>query len=102
VNEHQSTVNTPQISGFGNMIRAISSCHRGLLDYTRQVRLSWIFLRLVLLAAFPLVLAGCSGINSTQSVSPASFFLPGLLKNDVPTNAPSLTPEISTEVASVK
>jgi hypothetical protein len=24
--------------------------------------------------------AGCSGINTTQSVSPASFFLPGLLK----------------------
>lgn len=26
--------------------------------------------------------AGCSGINHTQSVSPASFFLPGLLKNE--------------------
>jgi hypothetical protein len=24
--------------------------------------------------------AGCSGINGSQSVSPASFFLPGLLQ----------------------
>lgn len=28
------------------------------------------------------VLTGCSGINSTQSVSPASFLLPGLIQND--------------------
>ena len=28
--------------------------------------------------------AGCSGINHTHSVSPASFFLPGLLKADPP------------------
>lgn len=28
--------------------------------------------------------AGCSGINTTGSVSPASFFLPGLLKADPP------------------
>ncbi len=26
---------------------------------------------------------GCSGINASHSVSPASFFLPGLLKNEV-------------------
>jgi hypothetical protein len=50
------------------------------------------------LAALPLVFAGCSGINTTQSVSPASFFLPGLLKNDCPTNAPSPTLEISSEI----
>ena len=33
--------------------------------------------------------AGCSGINTSTSVSPASFFLPGLLKADPPatTNA---------------
>lgn len=28
--------------------------------------------------------AGCSGINATGSASPASFFLPGLLKADPP------------------
>jgi hypothetical protein len=54
---------------------------------------------LALLAALPLVFAGCSGINTTQTVSPASFFLPGLLKNECPTNAPSLAPETATEFA---
>ena len=34
-------------------------------------------------------LAGCSGINASHSVSPASFFVPGLLKAE-PTK-PSLT-----------
>jgi hypothetical protein len=28
--------------------------------------------------------AGCSGINQTHSVSPATFFLPGLLHNTTP------------------
>jgi len=28
--------------------------------------------------------AGCSGINTTQSVSPATFLLPGLLQADPP------------------
>jgi hypothetical protein len=27
-------------------------------------------------------LTGCSGINSSQSVSPASFLIPGLIMND--------------------
>jgi len=57
------------------------------------------FWRLALLAALPLGLAGCGGINATHSVSPASFFLPGLLKNDAPTNAPALTPVVQTELA---
>ena len=83
-------------------MRSISSCHRDEVNYTRQVRLNWIFLRLALLAAVPLALAGCSGINTSQSVSPASFFLPGLLKYDAPTNAPTLIPEISTQVATLR
>jgi hypothetical protein len=28
----------------------------------------------------PLVTAGCGGINASKSVSPASFFLPGLMQ----------------------
>jgi hypothetical protein len=28
--------------------------------------------------------AGCSGINTTQSVSPATFLLPGLMQADPP------------------
>jgi hypothetical protein len=42
-----------------------------------------------MLMVFALVLTGCSGINTGTSVSPASFFLPGILKADPPaTNAP--------------
>jgi hypothetical protein len=94
------------MSGFGGMTGSIRSCHRGLLVYTRQVRLNRFFPRLALLAALPLALAGCSGINTTQSVSPLDFLLPGaghFLKADpAPTNAPVSFPEISTEVAAVK
>jgi len=39
--------------------------------------------------ALALLGAGCGGINATQGVSPASFFLPGILRADPPaTNAP--------------
>ena len=82
------------------MMRSIRSCHRGEVIYTRQVRLNWNFLRLAVLAAAVLASTGCSGINGSQSVSPASFFLPGLLKNDCQTNAPALIPKDSSEIAS--
>jgi len=62
------------------------------------VRLSWNFLRLALFAALPLIGAGCGGVNASQSVSPASFFLPGIMKND----APAPTPTVSSEIASAK
>ncbi len=39
-------------------------------------------------------LAGCSGINASHSVSPASFFVPGLLKVE-PTKPSLLEPETS-------
>jgi hypothetical protein len=43
-----------------------------------------------MLAFITLFAAGCSGINTGASVSPATFFLPGLMKADPPaaTNAP--------------
>jgi len=43
-----------------------------------------------MLAFLTLFGAGCAGINASTSVSPASFFLPGLMKADPPaaTNAP--------------
>jgi hypothetical protein len=63
------------------------------------VRTCWKLLCLFLLAALPLVVTGCSGLNAGGSVSPASFLLPGLLKNETPTNAPALTPPVSTELA---
>jgi len=61
---------------------------------------------LAMLAALVFFGAGCSGINTGASVSPIDFFLPGaghFLKADpMPTNAPAVPFEISTEVASVK
>jgi hypothetical protein len=70
------------------------------------VRLNRKFLWLALLAAVPLAMAGCSGINASQSVSPLDFLLPGagsfLKANPAQTNAPTGFPEISNEVASVK
>jgi hypothetical protein len=90
-----------RMRGGDGMLVSIRSCHRGEVIYTGQVRLNWNFLCLSMLAALALASAGCSGINSSQSVSPASFFLPGLLKNDCPTNAPTLIPASSSEIASV-
>jgi hypothetical protein len=66
------------------------------------VRLNWSFLRLAMLASGALALAGCGGVNASQSVSPASFFLPGIIKSDTPTNVPALTPDISTKIATVR
>jgi hypothetical protein len=50
--------------------------------------------------ALALLGAGCSGINTSQSVSPASFFLPGLMRNDAPaqTNAPVALMEPAAEL----
>jgi hypothetical protein len=42
-------------------------------------------------------------VNTTQSVSPASFFLPGLLKADPPTtNAPIAVVDQSLELTTVR
>jgi len=65
------------------------------------VRLIWKFLWLAPLAALPLLGAGCGGISASQDVSPASFFLPGLMKNDASAPVPNLTPSVSSEIASV-
>jgi hypothetical protein len=55
-----------------------------------------------MLATLALSTGGCGGINAGTSVSPASFFLPGLLKNDATTNAPAALPETSKEFALAK
>ena len=53
-----------------------------------------------MLLALGLCGTGCGGINASQSVSPASFFLPGILKADLPsTNAPAAWPDNTREVA---
>jgi hypothetical protein len=55
-----------------------------------------------MLAMLALCGDGCGGINTGTTVSPASFFLPGLLRNDTTTNAPATSPDVSKELASVK
>ena len=61
---------------------------------------------LAVLAVLALFGAGCSGINTSQSVSPLDFFLPGIghfIKVEPPpTNAPVVFRASSIEVASVK
>jgi hypothetical protein len=52
------------------------------------VRLNWKVLRLAVFVALLLGGAGCGGFSASKSVSPASFFLPGLLKAD-PKPAPA-------------
>jgi hypothetical protein len=41
-------------------------------------------LRLGLVAGCGVLLAGCGGLNGGTTVSPASFFMPGILKADPP------------------
>jgi hypothetical protein len=42
-----------------------------------------------------LFLTGCGGLSASKSISPASFFLPGLLKADPqPTNPDSTLPAV--------
>jgi hypothetical protein len=86
------------------MMRLIRSCHRDGLIYNRQVRLNWKFPGLAVLAALSLCLAGCGGINASRSVSPASFFLPGIMKADLPaaTNAPMAVSEMSGQLAQAR
>jgi len=62
---------------------------------------------MAMLTAVALLGAGCGGINASHSVSPASFFLPGLLKACPPaTNSLPVMPvmliENSTVIASVR
>ena len=82
------------------MMWSIRGCHRGGLIYTRQVRITRNLLALALWLALALGGTGCGGVNASQSVSPASFLLPGLMKAGPPaTNAPAALPGNAKEVA---
>ena len=43
----------------------------------------------LLLAVLGFVLAGCGGVNAGGSASPASFFIPGLIRNNTRPAAPA-------------
>jgi len=49
-----------------------------------RVKWNWKWFQATALVALLALSAGCSGIHASKSVSPATFLLPGLIKNDVP------------------
>lgn len=55
-----------------------------LIPIVRTVKWNWKWLQAVVLVGFVAVGTGCSGIHASKSVSPATFLIPGLLKNDAP------------------
>jgi hypothetical protein len=60
------------------------------------VRFNWKLLRLAIIPALGLLSTGCSGINASGSVSPATFLLPGFGKartDEVQPAAPISPPE---------
>ncbi len=52
-----------------------------------KVPARWLILAAAL--AGTMVVSGCSGVNASHSVSPATFLLPGLLKTAPPKPAPT-------------
>jgi hypothetical protein len=83
------------------MTQLIRSCYRGEVFYNRQVRISWKFPCLALLAAMPLLLAGCGGLSASRTISPLDFLLPGIIRANPPqTNAPVVVVINPVEIAS--
>jgi len=80
-------------------------CYGTNFNYSTRVRLNWKLLWLTMPAlTLPLLLSGCGGVNAGTTVSPASFLLPGLLRNDTTpaTNAPGVFPTNDPVLASAK
>jgi len=54
------------------------------------VRLNWKIARLAIFGTVLLLGAGCSGINASKSISPATFLVPGLMQDNPPPARPDL------------
>jgi hypothetical protein len=54
------------------------------------VRSKWKFTIGMLCPALVLLLAGCGGFHASPSISPASFFLPGLIQSRPPAPVPEV------------
>ena len=52
------------------------------------MKLNWKILRLAIGVAILSLGAGCSGINASKSISPATFLLPGFMQADPPATHP--------------
>lgn len=55
-----------------------------LVPIVRSVQWNWKWLQMAALLAVVALGAGCSGIHASKSISPATFLLPGFMKNDPP------------------
>ena len=56
-----------------------------------------------MLTAFALSLTGCGGINVGGSVSPATFFLPGVMNTPAPkAGAPKIASKPTTQLAQAR
>ena len=67
------------------------------------VKWDWKWIRTAaLLAVVVMGGAGCGGIRARHSISPASFFLPGLLKNEAPTKQDSIPASPPGEMLALK
>jgi hypothetical protein len=58
----------------------------------RPLKRNWKLFQVASLLIILVLGAGCGGIRASKSVSPASFLIPGLLKNDVPAAQDSTIP----------
>ena len=59
----------------------IEDCQRAASFYIGTMSLNQKLRSLAILPAAGLLLAGCGGLNTTQSVSPATFLMPGFMQN---------------------
>jgi hypothetical protein len=74
------------------------TCHHGIYT-TPPVKLNRKAVGLLLVPALVAMATGCSGINSSHSVSPATFLLPGLLQYEPkPADSNSTLPEQSPDI----
>jgi hypothetical protein len=96
----KTTTTTQPASGWGLVLSLthLKYCYRAPKIYTaREVKLGW-FKRTLALAATAFLVAGCSGINTQQTINPLMFFLPGIgqtkpaeKQQTAPTQTASLT-----------
>jgi len=57
--------------------------------YCASVKLNWKVAIGAFSCALTLFMTGCSGINASQSVSPATFLLPGIMRVEPPPTQPT-------------
>ena len=84
----------------------IIDCQANDPPYTCLLSLNRNHFRMAIIPAVLLLGAGCSGINASHSISPASFFLPGLVQappaQAAPATGQAASPSASTELVQLR